>query len=121
MSDRIRQVKHRGKSIMDVNFTNCSAEEMLTILDELRLRMAKHAPNTVLALADYSGAEVNKAVATRIKEVLVLDRPYVKRAAWIGAESVPKAYYENFKTFSRRSIPIFTNREEALDWLVGGE
>src|SRR5438309_1311870 len=72
MSERIRQVKHRGKSIMDVNFTNCSAEEMLTILDELRLRMAKHAPNTVLALADYSGAEVNKAVATRIKEVLVL-------------------------------------------------
>ena len=121
MSDRIRHVKHHGKPIMDVDFTNCSAEEMLTVLDELQRQIAKHAPNTVLAIADYSGAEVNKAVATRIKEVLVLDKPFVKRAAWIGAESVPKVYYENFKTFSRRDIPTFTSREEALDWLVSSE
>ena len=64
------------------------------------------------------GAHVDKAVATRMKEVLVRDRPYVKRSAWIGVESVPKVYYENIKTFSQRDFPPFKTREEAMDWLT---
>jgi hypothetical protein len=61
---------------------------------------------------------VDKSVATRMKEVLVRDRPYVKRSAWVGVESVPKVYYENIKTFSQRDFPPFKTREEAMDWLV---
>ena len=57
-------------------------------------------------------------MATRIKKVLVLDRPYVKRSAWVGTESLPHVFYENFKSFSQREFPIFKTREEAMDWLV---
>ena len=35
--------------------------------------MTRH---SVLALADFTGAEIDKNVATRVKEILVLDRPY---------------------------------------------
>lgn len=118
MSDRITYVKHRGKPVMVVDCSNCAAQEMLGVVEEIRVQMARHEPGSVLALADYSGAEVNKAVATRIKEVLVLDRPYVKRAAWTGIDNLPKVYFENFKAFSRREIRTFKTREEALDWLV---
>jgi hypothetical protein len=72
----------------------------------------------VLTLADFSDAQVDKAVATKIKEVLVLDRPYVKKSAWVGTESLPHVFYENFKSFSQRDIPAFETREEAMDWLV---
>jgi hypothetical protein len=58
-------------------------------------------------------------VATKIKEVLVLDRPYVKKSAWIGTHSLPRVFYESFKNFSQREIPTFETREEAMDWLVG--
>ncbi len=54
----------------------------------------------------------------RIKELLVFDRPYVKRSAWIGTESLPHVFYENFKSFSQRDFPAFKTREEAMDWLV---
>jgi hypothetical protein len=54
----------------------------------------------------------------RAKEVAVFDRPFVKRAALVGAESLPKVFYEAVKTFSRREFPRFKTREEALDWLV---
>jgi hypothetical protein len=57
-------------------------------------------------------------VATRAKEVLVLDRPYVKKSALIGTENLPHVFYENFKSFSQRELPIFKTREEALEWLV---
>ncbi len=73
----------------------------------------------MLILADFAGAPIDKEIGVRMKEVLVFDRPYVKRAAWVGAEGVPKVFYENFKAFSRRDFPTFESREAAMEWLVG--
>ena len=91
---------------------------MLLLLDQVRAEIAGRERGTVLTLADFTGAHVDKAVATKIKEVLVLDRPYVKRSAWVGTEDLPKVFYENFKSFSQRDLPIFKTREEAMEWLV---
>jgi hypothetical protein len=56
-----------------------------------------------------------------MKEVAVFDRPYVKRAAFVGAQSLPKVFYEALKIFSRREFPKFQTRQEAMDWLVREE
>jgi hypothetical protein len=50
--------------------------------------------------------------------VLTLDRPFVRKTAWVGTESIPHAFMENFRTFSQREIATFKTREEAMDWLV---
>jgi hypothetical protein len=118
LDERLRFIKHRGKAVYEVNFTNCTAKELLLLLDQIRANISHHAPNSVLIFADFTGAQVDRKVATRMKEVMVLDRPFVKRSAWIGAESVPEVFYEHFKNFSQRDFPIFKTREDALDWLV---
>jgi hypothetical protein len=118
MDHRLRFIKHKGKSVYSVDFTNCTSKELLLLLDQIRASVANHEPNSVLILADFSGAQVDKKVATRLKEVLVLDRPFVRRSAWIGTESVPEVFYEHFRNFSQRDFPTFGTREEALDWLV---
>jgi hypothetical protein len=117
--ERLHFVKHKGHAIYVIDFSNCEAKEILLLLDQVRADVARHAPGSLLTLADFSGAHIDKVVATRAKEVLVLDRPYVKRAAWVGTESLPHVYYENFKSFSHRDLPAFDTREEAMDWLVG--
>ncbi len=116
--DRLRFIKHKGHVIYMIDFSHCTAKEMLLLLDQIRMDIARHAPGSVITLADFSGAQVDRAVATKIKEVLVLDRPYVKKSAWLGTESLPHVFYENFKSFSQREIPTFKTREEAMDWLV---
>ncbi len=88
------------------------------MLDLVRAEVARHAPGSLLILADFTGAQFDKTVATRMKEVLVLDRPFVKRSAWVGTESLPHVFYEHFKNFSQRDFPVFKTREEAMDWLV---
>ena len=116
--ERLRFVKHKGQAIFLIDFSHCKGKEMLLLLDQVRADVARHAPGSVLTLADFSGAHVDKAVATKIKEVLVLDRPYVKKSAWVGTGSLPHVFYENFKNFSQRDFPTFETREEAMDWLV---
>jgi hypothetical protein len=118
LDKRLRFIKHKGKTIYEVDFTNCTSKELLLLLDQIRASVSHHPPNSVLIFADFTGAQVDKKVATRMKEVMVLDRPFVKRSAWIGTESVPDVFYEHFKNFSQRDFPIFKTREEALDWLA---
>jgi hypothetical protein len=116
--DRLRFIKYKGHAIYVIDLSHCAAKEILLLLDQIRADIARHAPGSVLSLADFTGAEIDKKVATRAKEVLVLDRPYIKKSAWVGTESLPHVFYENFKSFSQRELPTFKTREEAMDWLV---
>jgi hypothetical protein len=119
LSERLRFIKHKGQAVFLIDFSHCKASEILLLLDQVRIDVARHAPGSVLTLADFTGAEVDKRVATKIKETLVFDRPYVKKSAWIGTGGLPHVFYENFKSFSQRDIPNFKTQEEAMDWLVG--
>lgn len=116
--ERLRFIEHKGHSILFIDFRGCESKDMLMLLDQVRSTVEGHAAKSLLILSDFAGAHFDRQVATRAKEVLVLDRPYVKKSAWIGTESVPHVYYENFKSFSQRELPVFQSREEALDWLV---
>ena len=116
--ERISFIKHKGKPIMLVDLSNCEAKEILLLLDEAQRTVARHERGSLLTLGDMTGAHIDRAVATRMKEVLVLDRPFVKKSAWVGTESLPQVFYENFKSFSRRELPTFKTREEAMEWLV---
>ena len=119
--ERLRFIKYKGHAIFMIDLSNCGSKEMLVLLDQIKASVQRHAPGSLLILSDLAGAHFDKQVATRAKEVLVLDRPYVKKSAWIGTESLPHVYYENFKSFSQRELPTFKTKEEAMDWLVEGE
>jgi len=116
--ERLRFVEYKNREIFLIDFSHCSEKELLLLIELVRSIVARQAPGSLLTLADFTGAQVDKKVATRMKEVLVLDRPYVKRSAWVGTESVPHVYFENMKSFSQRDFPAFRTREEAMEWLV---
>ena len=116
--ERLRFVRHKGQLIFVVDFSHCAAKEILFLIEQVRIIVARHAPGSMLTLGDMTGAEFDKKVVTRLKEVLTLDRPYVKRSAWVGAESMPHVFQDNIKSFSQRTYPTFKTREEAMDWLV---
>lgn len=118
MDDRIHFIEHKGKQILSLDFSHATAPQMQLLLEHVRVVVAQHARESVLTFADFSDAEVDHAVAMKIKEVMTLDRPFVKKTAWIGAESIPHAFMENFQNFSQRSIATFKTRDEAMDYLV---
>jgi hypothetical protein len=120
MDDRIHFVEHKGKRILLLDFSNATVLQMQLLLEHVRITVAQHARESLLTLADFNGAEVDHAVAMKIKEVLTLDRPFVKKAALIGTEKIPHAFLENFHNFSQRDLPTFKTQEEAMDWLAEG-
>jgi hypothetical protein len=123
--DRVRFITHQGKQILLVDLTDCNAEEVIELLTQVQRVVTTQPRNSALTLCNLTGTQFSRAAVTRMKEVAVFDRPYVKQAAMVGAESLPKVFYDALKTFSRREFLRFKTREEAMDCLVredgGGE
>jgi hypothetical protein len=110
--DRVRFITHQSKRILLV------PEEVMERLTQVQHIVTTQPRNSVLTFSDLTCAEFGRAAITRMKEVAVFDRPYGKRAALVGAHSLPKVFYEALKAFSQREFHRFETREEAMDWLV---
>jgi len=115
--DRVRFVTHQGKQILFIDMTNCVSEEAMVIASEVQRVVTAQPRNSVLTLSDLTGGEFRRDAITRMKEVAVFDRPYVKRAAIVGAESLPNAFYEALKLLPTRVPQV--QHTGGSDGLVG--
>lgn len=118
MEERIRFISHQGKEVLLVDCSRCAAAELERLVLLVPSFVTAQPKNSVLLLADFSGAQFDRKAITALKESAVFDRPHLKRSAWVGVESIPKVYFQNIKSFSQRELTAFKTREEALDWLV---
>ena len=118
MKNRIRFISHKDKKILLVDGSNCSAEQLQELAALVPTRVRAEPRGSVLLLADFTGSKIDKKSLERLKPALVLDRPHLKRSAWVGPENLPRVFYEHLKSFSQRELPTFKTREEAMDWLV---
>jgi hypothetical protein len=115
MADRVRFITHQGKQVLSVNLSGCSAVQVQEVMRGLPDTVTAHPRDSLLILVDYSGAFVDKEGLRVIKETAVFDKPYVKKSASVAARRIPSELVEKF---SRRELPGFKSREEALAWLV---
>lgn len=118
MKNRIRFISHKGKQILLVDCSHCSTEQLAELAALVPERVTAEPRGSVLLLADFTGAILDRHSLDRLKPALVFDRPHLKRSAWVGVEQLPKVFYEHLKSFSQRELPTFKTREEAMDWLV---
>ena len=118
MEDRIRFVEHQGKRILLVDVSQCTPREVEKLALLVPSYVTSEPRGSVLLLADFTGAEFDRIAIDRLKEAAVFDRPHLKRSAWVGIEGLPAVFFEHIKNFSRRDLPTFKTREEAMDWLV---
>ena len=117
--ERVRFITHRGKRVLLIDHAGSTPDEIRRTMDEVERVVTSEPPNSLLTLSDFTGTEFDKTAADRMKVVAAKDRPHVRRAALVGAESIPDVYYHNLESFSARHFPKFKTREEALDWLTG--
>jgi hypothetical protein len=118
MTDRARFIIHQGKQILLIDFSNRSAAQVEEICRAVPELVTTRPLASVLILSDFTGASFDEEAIRAMKEAAVFDKLYVKKSAFVGAESFPKVFSESLSSFSRRDFPAFKTRDEALAWLA---
>ena len=116
--ERIRFISYRDKQILLVDLAHCSADETEETLRTAPDYVTTQPPGSVLLLADFTGASFDEDVTRTMQQTAVFDKPYIKKSAWIGTESLPASFQQTVSEFSRREFPVFKSKTEALDWLT---
>jgi hypothetical protein len=118
VNDRIRFITYQRKQILLVDLASCSAsqvEKTIRGLPDLVTSLPRH---SVLILSDFTGASFDEEAVRAMEQAAVFDKPFIKKSAWVGATSLPEAFSDRVKSFSRRDFPVFKTHSEAMDWLV---
>jgi len=116
--DRIRFVTHKEQRILLIDLTGSTAEEVGETCDRIPSVVTREPMNSVLVVGDFTGAQFSRDAVERIKIAAALDRPHIKRAAWVGLDNLPKTLFDSIRSFSAREIPTFATLDEAMDYLV---
>ncbi len=116
--DRVRILSYGKQSILFVDLAGCSSAVVAETIRKIPDHVVTHPLQSVLILTDLTGASVDDDAVRAMQETAVFDKPFVKRSAWLGANSLLESFRDRISAFSRRDFPAFTSRSAALDWLT---
>lgn len=114
----VRSIAHQGKQILFVDVAACSPAEAEGIIRSVPRFVSLQPLGSVLLLVDFAGTSFNCDTLRAMHEYVVQDKPYIKKSAWIGAESLPDSFRQGLSDFSGREFVVFKTRKDALDWLA---
>jgi hypothetical protein len=115
--ERIQYLHHSGRRVLLIDLTECSAQDVAAIADQVPACLRKEEPGSVLLLADFTGARLTREAIERIKIAAVFTRERLKRSAWVlNSGALP--FRDAVQCFALRDIPSFATREEALRFLT---
>jgi hypothetical protein len=115
---RVRFIEHQGQRVLFINYSHCDVAMLKAVAEEGHRVIAREQPNSVLTLNDVTGTTFDKESVAVLQNKVAGNAPFVRRAAVIGISGLQRLIYEGVQAFSRRRIPLFESRQEALNWLV---
>lgn len=116
--ERVRFIQHQWRQILIIDFSYCTVQEALVTMDEARKIIRIQPEETLLILTDVTEGKYNMDVIESLKEFTAGNKPYVKASAVVGLDGLKKAIYNMVVIFSKRKIPVFSDAQEAKDWLI---
>jgi len=95
----LRWLTHKGKKVLLLDFSHHSGERVEQLAREVQQVITAQPLASVLVLADFTGAKFSEEAGKQMAKVAVADRPYVIRTAWVGAESMPEAWFNRIRDY----------------------
>jgi len=117
--ERVQFIQHKGKKILHLNFADCKADEVLTVIDQARAVIRTQQNHSVFTLTDVTNTAFNSKVSDAMKEFVVHNKPYIVASAVVGVTGLKQIIFNAVMKFSGRKLHAIDNVAEAKDWLAG--
>jgi flavodoxin len=116
--ERVQFIQHKGKKILHLNFADCTADEVLTVIDQAEAAIRTQARQSVFTLTDVTNTTFNSNVSDAMKEFVIHNKPYIVASAVVGVTGLKQIIYNAVMKFSGRKLTAFDSLAEAKDWLA---
>jgi len=112
-------LKHNGKSIFYMNFTNVSSiEEIKSIIDQSIKFIRIQPQKSVIALTNLENIFFNSHVKDLFLDFVKHNEPYIKTSAVIGMSGLVRIMFNGVMKLSGRDVRSHETMNKALDFLT---
>ena len=118
LQGRVRFIEHAGQRVLLIDYSHCQPALFKEVAAEGHRVISTQLLNSVLTLSDVTGTGFDSEAVALLKSKVAANAPYVKRASVVGISGLQGLIYEGIQAFAKRRIPLFSSRQEAMDWLV---
>jgi hypothetical protein len=111
-------IKHKGKSVFYMNFTNVSSiEEIKSIIDQSIKFIRAQPPKSVIALTNLENIFFNSQVKDIFLDFVKHNEPYIRTSAVIGMNGLVRIMFNGVMKLSGRDVRSHETIDKALDFL----
>lgn len=108
---------YNGKSLINVDLTECVPEESIRYLREAIELVKGQSRNSVLLLTNVSNTVYDMSIVPVVKDYVVSNTPYIRASAVVGVDGIKKAIFSTLRFLTLHEINQFDTVQEAKDWL----
>lgn len=119
--ERIEILNYQGKEIIYLDFSDLGVQtydELKATVDSGISTIKARPLDSVLTLVNFTNLRFSSQIVADLKELTSQNKPYVKKGAVIGVQGIQKVAFDSVMKLTGRNLPIFDNKEEAMEWLV---
>jgi hypothetical protein len=125
-SERLKQFKHNGHSILLCNFNDCAREERAQIFEALIKALSESPEGSVRLLVEAGGLEHDAVRANEWKKQIDLFNSRILRTAVTGLSPLNRMALAGVRMFAKlmgkdkasQNVQVFDSRNDALDYLA---
>lgn len=111
----------KGKKILYMDFSNCTAEELPVLVGKAIEIISKQSEKSLLVLINVVNAPAERGTSSLIQSFASHNRPFIKAAAIVGVDVKTEPILNKAKVYSEQEINLFATLDEAKEWLTQHE
>ncbi|MHB8845733.1 MAG: hypothetical protein ACYC7L_13420 [Nitrospirota bacterium] len=116
--ERVQFIQHKGRKILQLNFSDCASPEVLQIIEQAKHTIKTQSHRSVHTLTDVTNTAFNSAVSDAMKEFVLHNKPYVVASAVVGVTGLKQIIFNAVMKLSGRKLTAFESLDAAKDWLA---
>jgi hypothetical protein len=115
-------IEHRGRQILFFDYRDQTSDEEMIATLEAGSAMMQPLRRALLLYNDFEGSVIGSAYMKRVKEVGQMNKLLIGRSALTGISGLKVIFFNAYlRATGERNTRAFQTRDQALDFLVGGE
>jgi len=118
LHDRVEWIEYKGKQILYCDFRNLYDEDVIRLIKIVDDVVLASGQNNLLKINDVRGQFATSAILPEIKRSSKLQKPYIKKSAYVGITGVKKILLDAINRVSSIGAKPFTDVESAKEWLI---
>ena len=114
-------VERDGRRVLYLNYSGFKSDiaALRAEVEAADREVCRHAPASVLALANLSDTTASAAAVELFKQSAARTKPFIDRLALIGITGLKRFLAEMVARVSGREMRLFDTEADAVAWLLG--